>query len=70
VLSYIAAWVVDAAVLRAEAEGGIYVVAVVVPYWGVRRSEALPVVGRAEGAVRKDASPHLVGDHPMGPEKL
>jgi hypothetical protein len=70
-LSYIAAGVVDAGVRRMEAERGIYVVWIQVASLGPARChKALPIIGRAEGAVGKDTGPPLVGDHPVAPQKL
>ena len=69
--SYVAARIVHAGERLPEAERGIYVVVVEDTLLGlVRRHEALPVVGRAEGAVGKDTGPPLVGDHPVAPQKL
>jgi hypothetical protein len=69
--SYVAAGVERAGEGILEAERGIYVVWIQVASLGPARChKALPIIGRAEGAVGKDTGPPLVGDHPVAPQKL
>ena len=70
-VTYVAAGVEGAVFARRQADRGVDVVAIDVPFLErVRRHEARPVVGRGEGAVGEDPRPGLVGDHAVAPQEL